>query len=90
MTEDEMIVEAAKRILLDKDSDIILANGWLKGVSYDMNINNIQYGNNTYQMPGKPTVNLDIAFDCTNEQLQRLQDKWKKHTFRVVLVDGDL
>jgi len=87
--DDDLIIQAAKRILLDGEAPNVLATGFLRGVNFEMNVRQMNFGAQSYQQPGQPMVKLDIMFDCTNDQLKRLREKLGKHIFRVVLIDGD-
>ena len=87
--DDDLIVKAAKKILLDEDSPDVLASGFIRELSFEMSANNVNFGSQTYQSPSRPTVKLDIVFDCSDDQARRLKKKFSKHSFRVILVDGD-
>ncbi len=84
MTDDEI----AKKLLVGGPT--VLAEGMIVGVNVEMPTYNMTFGNASYSIPsGNREVNLDIKFNLTDTQLQRVQNKVMSQKIRVILIDGD-
>ncbi len=84
MTDDEI----AKKLLVGEPT--VLAEGVIVDVNVEMPVYNMTFGSASYSIPRRNReVNLDIKFNLTDAQLQRVHDKVSNNKFKVILIDGD-
>jgi len=89
------IVAIAKGLLIGLDKKI-LANGFIKAVDISIPSYDMAFGNNRANILNRVNIpnrdreiKLDIVFDISDEQLERIYKKIQNGKLKIMLIDGD-